>query len=316
MRWGLIGDSRAMLDLLAAVEKVSQFPRPVLIRGERGAGKEIIARLLHELSPRQGRPFVEVNSAALPSGLIASEIFGHEKGAFTSATGRRIGKLEEANGGTLFLDEIGNMPLELQNLLLRAIEYQRFERIGGAEKISVNVRIVAATNMDLEAAIERGLFNPDLFDRIRYAEIVVPPLRERKEDIPDLARHFLEHLRTEMPSVRPTTISDDALVDLAMRPWPGNVRELRAAVETAAVFSQSAAIQSHDLPPRRSSDQTCDAGFDERVSAFERKILTESLQSANDLTIAASRLKLSYDQLRRLLKKHGLNRRKADPLES
>lgn len=308
MRWGMIGDSRAMLDLFSAVEKVAQFPRPALIRGERGAGKEVIARLLHDLSPRQGHPFVEVNSAALSSGLIASEIFGHEKGSFTSATGRRIGKLEEANGGTLFLDEIGNMPLELQKLLLRVIEYQRFERIGGSEKISVDVRIIAATNMDLESAIERGLFNPDFFDRIRYAEIVVPPLRERKEDIPDLARHFLERLRTEMPSIQPTTISDEALVDLAMRPWPGNVRELRASVETAAVFSQGSAIRSHDLPPRRSDGPTARGeGFEERVTGFESKLLIEALQSSPDLKAAAARLKLSYDQLRRLMKKHDLN---------
>ncbi len=304
----LVGDSPAMKKLRHTLARIAPYPRPILVRGERGVGKELVAQLLNALSPRAARPFITVNCGAVPHGVMGSEIFGHEKGAFTSATGLRAGKLEMADGGTLFLDEIGNMPLELQKMLVRVIEYQRFERVGGSRPIEVDVRIIAATNADLDERVRRGEFLADLYDRIRYAEIRVPLLGERREDIPDLSRHFLERLISEMPWLQVRRISDAALVELSLRPWPGNVRELRAAIETAAVLCDSSEIQTCDLPPRR-GEPSCgpvDGGFHEQVCAFERRVLVEAIRSSRNGRSAAQKLLLSYDQFRRLVRKHEL----------
>ncbi len=296
-----------MQELRRIIERVAPFPRPVLIRGPRGSGKEAVACLLHHFSPRQDKPFVVFNAAGLVSGLMASEIFGHEKGAFTSATDRRPGKLEQADGGTLFLDEIGNMPLDLQKLLLRVIEYQRFERVGGSGAIDVNVRIIAATNADLEEQIAAGEFSADLYDRIRYAEVHVPALYERREDIPDLASHFLAQIRVEMPWLPAARLADETLLDLAYRPWPGNVRELRATIEAAAVVADGAIIEARHLPPRRGELPVATEGdFTSRVAAFEKQLLAAALRTAPNGKSAAAALGLGYDQFRRLQKKHQL----------
>lgn len=304
-----VGTSDSVVALHEQIKKMAAFPRPVLVLGERGVGKELVARMLHELSPRSERPFVVVNSGAVAEGLMASEVFGHERGAFTSATNRRRGKLEEADGGALFLDEIANMPLDLQRLLIRVIEYQEFERVGGTEKVRVEARIIAATNADLEERVEDGSFLPDLYDRLRFGVIRVPPLRGCRDDIPDLARHFLRNIKSEMPWLTAEKISDDAIVELMTRPWPGNVRELRAAVETAAVLAEGAAIECGDLPDHRRSRMpgTEEAsGFADQVAAYEKKLLLGALESSSTRKDAAKRLELSYDQFRRLAKKHNL----------
>lgn len=306
-RYRLVGNSPAMQELRRTIEKIAPFPRPVLIRGARGSGKEAVACLLHQLSPRKDKPFVVFNAAGLASGLMASEIFGHEKGAFTSATERRPGKLEQADSGTLFLDEIGNMPLDLQKLLLRVIEYQRFERVGGSGTVEVDARIIAATNADLEELIAAGAFSADLYDRIRYAEVRVPALYERREDIPDLAGHFLTQIRAEMPWLSAHRLADETLLDLAYRPWPGNVRELRATVEAAAVMADGAAVESRHLPPLRGeSPAATETDFVARVAAFEKQLLHDALRTAPHGKAAAAALGLGYDQFRRLQKKHQL----------
>ncbi len=304
-QYRLVGSSPAMQELRQTIARIAPFPRPVLIRGPRGSGKEAVACLLHQLSPRCDKPFVVFNAAGLAPGLMASEIFGHEKGAFTSATERRLGKLEQADGGTLFLDEIGNMPAELQKLLLRVIEYQRFERVGGNGVVAVQARIIAATNADLEAQIARGEFSADLYDRIRYAEIVVPALYQRREDIPDLAGHFLEQIRREMPLITAARLADETLLDLSYRSWPGNVRELRATIEAAAVIADGEVIEPRHLPPRR-GEAAAAGDFATRVAAFERQLITEALRTAPHGKAAAVALGLGYDQFRRLQKKYQL----------
>jgi transcriptional regulator with GAF, ATPase, and Fis domain len=237
----IVGNTSELRRVLKLVETVAPTDSTALIYGETGTGKELIARAVHNLSPRQSRTFVRLNCAAIPAGLLESELFGHEKGAFTGAFTQRIGRLELANNGTLFLDEIGDLPLELQPKLLRALQEREFERLGGTRTISTNVRLIAATNRDLGAMVREGKFRSDLFFRLNVFPIDMPPLRERREDIPLLVRHFAEYFSRRMnkgiESISPATM--DALCHY---PWPGNVRELQNVIERAVILSPGPAL--------------------------------------------------------------------------
>lgn len=242
----LIGHSLAIETILAQVSKVAATNATVLIRGESGSGKELVARAIHLSSQRKGSPFICLNCAALPETLLESELFGHEKGAFTGATERKIGKFEAAHGGTIFLDEIGEMPATAQAKLLRVLEGHAYERIGGSEPVKVNVRVVAATNRPLEEAVRQNRFRQDLYYRLQVVEIRVPTLRERKDDIPILAEHFLNRFRQDIGK-KITGFTPAALEKLTQHHWPGNVRELRNAIERAVALSDGGVIDDVDL---------------------------------------------------------------------
>jgi len=245
----LIGHSDAMRRILDLIEKVADSDSTVLIYGESGTGKELVARAIHYRSDRMDKPLVPINCAAIPSDLLESELFGYEKGAFTGAHRTKIGRFEYANGGTLFLDEIGEMSPQLQVKLLRVLQEKSFERLGGVRPIQVDVRIIAATNRDLEKAIEEGKFREDLYYRLSVIPIHIPPLRERKEDIPLLVEHFLEKFNTEKArSV--SGISPKAMERLMEYSWPGNVRELENLIERLVVLKRTGTIEVEDLPEK------------------------------------------------------------------
>lgn len=232
----LVGESPGMKQIQEKVRRVAPTTGSVLITGENGTGKELVAHSVHALSPRFNKPFVEVNCAAIPEELIESELFGHEKGAFTGATQLRRGKFDLANGGTLFLDEIGDMSLKTQAKILRILQEQKFERVGGTQTISVDVRVVAATNKDLKAEIARGAFREDLYYRLNVVPFVIPPLRERKEDIPVLADHFLKEFSASHGRP-PRALTAEGLKVLLTYPWPGNVRELKNLIERLVILT-------------------------------------------------------------------------------
>ena len=245
-KWRLIGESPSMKALRAQIEMAAQSNSRVLITGESGSGKELVARLLHGMSSRSGRPFVELNCAAMPYELIESELFGHEKGSFTGAFEKKKGKFELADRGTLFLDEIGDMSLQTQSKVLRVIETQDFQRVGGNTTIKVDVRIIAATNKDLTEEVKRGKFRDDLFFRLNVVPIVVPPLREHKEDIPALVDHFVKSLAAEYGQP-PKRIMADAIKSLQEYGWPGNIRELKNLIERLVIMTPSADIHAKDF---------------------------------------------------------------------
>jgi two-component system nitrogen regulation response regulator NtrX len=240
-RWQLVGDSPAMVQLRAQVARVAEADAPVLVSGENGTGKEIVARNLHLTGPRVAGPFVPVNCAAIPHELVESELFGHEKGSFTGAAERRIGHFESASGGTLFLDEIGDMPLAAQAKVLRALETREIMRVGGAKPIPVDIRVVAATNADLARAVEAKTFRMDLFYRLNVIPLRVPALRERAADVPALAAHFLAQISAKAGRT-PPALSAEAAALLAAQEWPGNVRQLRNVLEAAQVFADGPLI--------------------------------------------------------------------------
>jgi transcriptional regulator with GAF, ATPase, and Fis domain len=244
----IIGSGPQVRQLLSLVKKAAESQATVLILGESGTGKELLARALHEQSPRAGKPFVQVHCAALSAGLLESELFGHVKGAFTGAHRDKVGRFELANGGTLFLDEIGDISLEVQTKLLRVLQERTFERVGSAEPIQVDVRVVAATHQNLEQLIRDGRFREDLYYRLNVISIVVPPLRERQEDIPELVQHFLGRC-CQRAGKRLLVMDDDALLLLRNFPWPGNIRQLENAIERAVVAAEGAVITVGDLPP-------------------------------------------------------------------
>jgi DNA-binding NtrC family response regulator len=245
-RWELIGESEAMQRLKKQVEQVAGAEASVLITGENGTGKEVVARNLHLQGPRASMPFVTVNCAAIPDELIESELFGHEKGSFTGASERRIGHFEAADGGTLFLDEIGDMPLEAQAKVLRALENHEVTRVGASETVPVDIRVLAATNADLASAVEAKTFRVDLFYRLNVVPLVVPPLRDHREDIPLLSRHFLEASAARQGRA-PLGLSSEAESHLMGSDWPGNVRQLRNLLEGASVFADGAELGLADL---------------------------------------------------------------------
>jgi DNA-binding NtrC family response regulator len=288
----LIGSGPAMRRVFETIRKVAETDLTVLVRGESGTGKELVAQALHQRSPRRARPFVAVNCAAISRELVESELFGHEKGAFTGADARRTGRFEAAHGGTIFLDEIGDMPAATQAKVLRVLQEQSFERVGGDRPVAVDVRVVAATHRDLEEEVRRGRFREDLYYRLRVVEIELPPLRERLEDLPALVEHLLGQLARRLGRpVRP--IRPEALARLARHPWPGNVRELRNVLEQAAVLAVGEAIEEPDLGLPAPGDAGRDGGgpgapaasFAEAkrraVESFERDYLLAALR-AND----------------------------------
>ena len=244
----IISKHPKMIELMEIVRQVADSKATVLIEGESGTGKELVARAIHFNSQRAGFPFVVVNCSAIPRELLESELFGHEKGAFTGAAKRKIGSFELAHRGTLFLDEIGEMPKELQVKILRAIEGYRFMRVGGTEEIDVDVRLITATNRDLKAAVTAGEFREDLFYRLHVVSIKLPPLRERKEDIPLLVSHFIDKHKKEVKD-KPLEISKEAFQALKQYSWPGNVRELENSLLRAMLFTRSSQIGLEDLPP-------------------------------------------------------------------
>jgi len=246
---GLIGESEAIREVLVQVEQIAPVSSTVLIEGESGTGKELVARAIHGLSPRRNKPFIAVNVGALPETLLESELFGHEKGSFTGAAERRLGRFELAHGGTLFLDEIGEVPSSTQVKLLRVLEERVVTRVGGTQEFPVDVRVVAATNAPLRELVEQGRFRSDLFYRLNVLRIYLPPLRERRQDIPLLVRRFIRQLSREHD--RPFHgLSADALQRLVEYPWPGNVRELRNLIESMVVLAPGREIGPDDIPPQ------------------------------------------------------------------
>ena len=242
----LVGTSGAMQEIFKTIGRVAKSDATVLIEGESGTGKELIARAIHFHSPRWSGPFVALNCSAIPRDLLESELFGHERGAFTGASERRVGRFETAGGGTLFLDEVGDMPIELQVKLLRVLQEREFSRVGSTQVLKANARIIAATNQTLERAVREGRFREDLFFRLKVVPITVPPLRDRRGDIPELIRHFLAKINAEM-GTGITAIAPDAEDLLVRHPWPGNVRELENCLLRAAVLAPGDTLTAEDL---------------------------------------------------------------------
>ena len=303
----MVGESRVMRGLFSQILKVAASDATVLLLGESGTGKELAARSLHEKSPRSGGPFVAVNCAAIASGLLESELFGHEKGAFTGAVARKIGKFEQAAGGTLFLDEIGDMPLETQAKILRALEARQFERVGGAASVVVDVRVVAATHCDLAAMIRQGTFREDLYHRLNVFPLQLPPLRERREDIPLLAGRFLEVLRPG------ATLSLEALQRLLAYGWPGNVRELKNTLERASVLAGEEDVTARHLPglfeegAATAGDADGATDLDSRLAGYERSLIEAALSRTGGVqSRAASLLGIKERSLWHREKKHGI----------
>ena len=251
----IIGQAPAMQEVFRAIGRLSSSNVTVLINGPSGSGKELVARALHRHSPRQGEPFVALNVAAIPSDLIESELFGHEKGAFTGAAQRRVGRFEQANGGTLFLDEIGDMPASAQTRLLRVLAENEFYRVGGHHSVSVNVRIVAATHQNLEKLVEQGKFRDDLFHRLNVIRVHVPGLAERRQDIPLLAKHFMDAAAIELGD-EPKRLDPAAADYLSLLPWPGNVRQLENTCRWLQVMASSRTVLIEDLPSELQQSET------------------------------------------------------------
>jgi psp operon transcriptional activator len=305
-RFRLVGSSIEFEKLDEQIRRVAAIPRPVLVLGERGTGKELVARKLHERSDRSSQPFIAVNCAALTETLIDSELFGHERGAFSGAQGLRIGKFEEATEGTLFLDEIGHMSLAAQQKILRVVEYGSLRRVGGSSDVLVDVRIVAATNADLEAMMERREFLRDLYDRLAFEVIEVPPLRSHPTDIRLLSQHFLDQFMAEVPTFRGKHLGERAIRMLESYSFPGNVRELKNIIERAVYRDTTNEINPEDIGLISSgvSDIPGET-FHDRVGAFERKLIVDALEaSGGNQSRAAKILGMTYHQFRHFYKKH------------
>ena len=308
--------SWAMRQVMEQTVRVAETAMTVLVLGETGTGKGLLAQTIHETSTRRERPFIQVNCGALPAGLVESELFGHEKGAFTGAASRQLGRFELADGGTLFLDEIGDLPLESQRVLLHILEENALTRVGGKQPVSVDVRVIAATNRDLRQAIQEGTFREDLFYRLSVFTIELPPLRQRQEDIPALAAHFAEryaqHLRRPVP-----TLDERVVAHLQAYAWPGNVRELEHLIHRAVLLCEGGVIRVGDLllpsVGRRDEDEvqpapTVGEGLDEKQQ------LVEALQATNWMIYgergAARLLGMNPEKLRYRMRKYGLHRPK------
>ncbi|MCA1957706.1 MAG: sigma-54 dependent transcriptional regulator [Nitrospira sp.] len=319
----LVGASEPIRQVLDFVRKVADSDSTVMIQGESGTGKELVARMLHFNSLRRDRPLVPVNCGAIPENLLESELFGHEKGAFTGATHTRMGRFELANGGTIFLDEIGEMSLPLQVKLLRVLQERAFERVGGNRTIQVDVRIIAATNQDLEALVEERRFRQDLFYRLNVIPIVIPPLRDRRSDIPLLIDHFVARFN-QTKHTHITGISHEALRLLSQYDWPGNIRELENLVERMAVLKKQGELSVSDLPekiarkpqspePKEQFIRFTEDGINlmREVEQYENHLIIEALRKANGVTTRAAQLL----QLNRTTLVEKLKRKGVDPRE-
>lgn len=304
----IVGNSPAMKEIFDVVQQVAPTRATVLLAGESGTGKEIFAKAIHQLSPRAKQPFVAVHCAALAPTLLESELFGHEKGAFTGAHERRIGRFEQAQGGTLFLDEIGEIDAAIQVKLLRFLGERTFERVGSNKTLTADVRLIAATNKNLEELVKAGTFREDLFFRLRVVEIVLPPLRDRTGDIPLLAQKFLKEFATENEK-DVNEFSADALELLMRYSWPGNVRELRTAIEHAVVLCRGGKISARDLPPSVRSDSASIAqsgqplaANDLTVKEAEKQLIVRALRETNgNRTLAAEKIGMSRRTFHRKL---------------
>jgi two-component system nitrogen regulation response regulator NtrX len=317
-RYEIVGKSPAIEALRGQIVSAAPSHGRVLIRGESGTGKELVARAIHSGSLRAEKPFVEVNCAAIPDELIESELFGHEKGAFTGATTKRRGKFEIADGGTIFLDEVGDMSLKTQAKVLRVLQEQTFERVGGTDTISVDVRVIAASNKDLEDEIRKGVFREDLFYRLNVIPFEVPPLRDRPEDIPLLAAHFLALFSQEYGK-REKRLTREGLDLLAQHAWPGNVREMRNVMERMVIMAPQGTIGPDDLAPSlrprpgtgaetpTEAAVEGDATLRDARDRFEREFILRALKLSNwNITRAAERMGIERSNLHRKMKAYGI----------
>ncbi|MBV8708317.1 MAG: sigma-54-dependent Fis family transcriptional regulator, partial [Acidobacteriaceae bacterium] len=319
----IIGRSPAMREIFHTVERVAPTRATVLLAGESGVGKDMIARAIHQHSPRKNKPFVKINCTALPENLMESELFGYEKGAFTGATASKPGKFEQADGGTVMLDEIGDVPGNIQVKLLRILQERQFERLGSNVTRNVDVRVVAATNVDLRAALEQGRFREDLYYRLNVVPINVPPLRDRKEDIPFLAMHFVAKLAPDLGSVA-KQLSPAAVDRLLDHSWPGNVRELENTIERSLVLASHEVLQPSDVrieAPRHASlaasQQAPLLPEGETLEHWEQMMIREALRRANgNKSQAARMLGLTRNALRYRLSQMGLESGAADTDDS
>jgi two-component system response regulator HydG len=306
---GIVGESRAMQELFDALKRAAPHDSTVLILGESGTGKELIARALHTLGLRASGPFVAINCATLSDHLLESELFGHERGAFTSADQAKSGVMETADGGTLFLDEVNEMGLGCQAKLLRAIERREFRRVGGTRKIKVNLRVIAASNVDLEECVSAGRFRPDLYYRLKVLSLEVPPLRDRKEAIPVLAQRFLDEVTAtaHLPARR---LTPEALAQLARYEWPGNVRELRNVMESVALMGPKATIDAPDLPAnvRKVGEGAIQVMVGTRLDDAEREIIERTLDSYPTVKESARVLGIGLRTLHSKIQRYGLRR--------
>jgi formate hydrogenlyase transcriptional activator len=278
----IVGTSAALQRVLSLVSKVAPTDASVLITGETGTGKELVARAIHRQSRRSALPFVSVNCAAIPHDLIASELFGHEKGSFTGAIQRRLGRFELSNGGTIFLDEVGELPLETQIALLRVLQEHEFERVGGTRSIQTNVRVIAATNRNLPAAINAGSFRSDLFYRLNVFPIEVPPLRERRADIPVLVDYFLDRCARNIgKNIR--GINKKSLDLLQSYPWPGNIRELQNVIERSVIMCETENFSLDETWLSRqpvASESKCQSGFSQKIAARGKEMIESALRES------------------------------------
>lgn len=320
---GMVGKNARMVQIYELIEKVAPTPSSVLITGESGTGKELVAKAIHISSPRQDKPFITVNCAALAENLLESELFGHEKGAFTGAVTMRKGRFELADGGTLFLDEIGEIPLSLQAKLLRALQERKFERVGGSSTLSVDVRIISATNKDLREEVEQGRFREDLYYRLNVIHIPLPPLRERMDDIPVLVEYFIRTVSERLG--RPgLSISSESMRLLVTLPWEGNVRELENTIERAAVLCDNNRIEAGDVQPE-SSSRKGGSGWEREMDfaqlipdsvelndvlyAVEEKMLNRALEATGHVQArAAEKLGITKSLLQYKMKKYGIKK--------
>jgi formate hydrogenlyase transcriptional activator len=322
----IIGNSASLRRVLKNVETVAPTDSTVLIYGETGTGKELIARAIHDLSPRKAKPFVKLNCAAIPTGLLESELFGHEKGAFTGAIAQRIGRFEVANGGTIFLDEIGEIPLELQTKLLRVLQEREFERLGSSRTLRTDARLIAATNRDLEAMVSEQKFRSDLFFRLNVFPVHVPPLRERQGDIPVLVRHFTQQFSRRMKKAI-DTIPSAAMDALSRYHWPGNIRELQNVIERAVIISPGPAlsVDVSDLkfpnagPPveKPASPKSTNGALRDVLEETERQQILKALKESNWVVAgangAAAQLGMKRSTLQLRMHKLGIARGSAQP---
>jgi formate hydrogenlyase transcriptional activator len=317
----IVGNSASLRKVLRRVETVAPTDSTVLIYGETGTGKELVARAIHDLSPRRSKPFVKLNCAAIPTGLLESELFGHEKGAFTGAIAQRIGRFEVANGGTIFLDEIGEIPLELQTKLLRVLQEREFERLGSSRTLRTDARLIAATNRDLEAMVAEQKFRSDLFFRLNVFPIQVPPLRERHGDIPLLVRHFAQQFSKRMNKTI-DTISSATMDALSRYHWPGNIRELQNVIERAVITSTGPVlkvdvadlkISRSSSPAEKSSAQgSTNGGLRDTLEETERQQILKALKQSNWVVAgpkgAAAKLGMKRSTLQLRMSKLGISR--------
>ena len=306
-KYNIVGKSLQIQQLIQQIQEVSPIPRPVLIRGERGTGKELVAAAIHHDSPRKKNAFITINCAALAEGLLECELFGQEDNAFTNSSFRE-GRFVLADKGTLFLDEIGNMSYEFQQKILRVLEYQQFERVGGSKTIRVDVRVLAATNSDLELEMEQGKFREDLYDRLAFETIWMPPLRERREDIELLCYHFMERLAAEVAGVKPKKLLPETLDCLKFYHWPGNVRQLKYVIEQITYKIEGDTISSHHLPQEILASHSAEA--DERSLAnklreYEKQLLTEAYaESQGNLEAIARQFSIPLESVKQLVEKY------------